>query len=341
MKLFDSYSLKGLNLRNRLVMPPMCTYQVLQKDGKATAFHLAHYMAPAIGGVGLVIVEATAIAPEGRISDHDLGIWCDDQVAGLKSIVDGVHATGAKIAIQLAHAGRKCEATDGVASILAPSPLAYDDSYRTPEEMNEENITRVIDEFRQAARRAREAGFDAIEIHAAHGYLINQFISPSTNKRTDRYKEPSLFLSQVLQAVSETWPREKPLWVRVSATDYSPNGYDATYCSGVLTAVKPLIDAVHVSSGGVVPVVPPVYPGYQIAFARQIGAAVGLPTIAVGMLSSPDLAEYVLQSGSADLVAVGRGLLRNPNWLLEVAAKHQKDFLLQQPMYLQRGFPLR
>ncbi|AEV30074.1 NADH:flavin oxidoreductase [Sphaerochaeta pleomorpha str. Grapes] len=340
MKLFDSFFLKHLELRNRLVMPPMCTYQAQACDGKVTPFHQAHYLAPAIGGVGLVIVEATAVAPEGRISDYDLGLWCDGQISGLRSLVEGVHATGAKIAIQLGHAGRKCEATNGVSSILGPSPLAYDDSYRIPEEMDEKTINRVIDEFKQAARRAEEAGFDAIEIHAAHGYLINQFISPATNKRSDQYKEPSLFLSQVLQAVHATWPVEKPLWVRVSATDYSPDGYDVTYCSKVLAAIKPMIDAVHVSSGGVVPIVPPVYPGYQIAFARTIGEAVDLPVIAVGMLSSPDLAEYALQSGFADLVAVGRGLLRNPNWLLEIACQHQKDFLLQQPMYLQRGFPL-
>jgi NADPH2 dehydrogenase len=341
MKLFESFVLKGLALRNRLVLPPMCTYQVAKRDGKATAFHTAHYMAPALGGVGLIILEATAVSPDGRISDYDLGLWSDNQIPGLKTLVDGIHSAGAKVAIQIGHAGRKCEAKDGVSTIFAPSPLAYDDTYRMPKEMDEKAIKQVIDEFRQAARRADEAGFDALEIHAAHGYLINQFISPATNKRTDRYREPSLFLSLVLQAVHEVWPEHKPVWVRVSATDYSPSGYDVSYCCNVLTAIKPLIDAVHVSSGGVVPVVPPVYPGYQVAFAKQIGEAVGLPIIAVGMLSSPDLAEYVLQSGSAALVAVGRGLLRNPNWFLEVALQGQKEFLLQQPMYLQRGFPLR
>jgi NADPH2 dehydrogenase len=203
------------------------------------------------------------------------------------------------------------------------------------------DLEQAVDAFRQAARRSEAAGFDAIEIHAAHGYLINQFISPETNKRTDEYGKPSYFLSRVLDAVQEVWPKEKALWVRVSATDYSPNGYGVEQIIQVLSEVRSSLDAVHVSSGGVVPSVPPVFPGYQVSFAKEIGKALDIPIIAVGMLSSPDLGEYVLQSGSADLVAVGRGLLRNPNWLLEVSLQNQKEVLSQQPMYLQRGFPLR
>lgn len=341
MKLFEPGSIKNLTLRNRSVMAPMCTYQVPAHDGKATSFHQAHYVAPAIGGVALIIVEATSVSPEGRISDNDLGLWNDDQIPGLSNLVQGVHEAGAKVALQLAHAGRKCKATDGVSEILAPSPLAFDDTYRTPREMKETDVSQVIDDFRQAARRSDAAGFDALEIHAAHGYLINQFVSPETNKRTDRFKDPSLLLSLILKAVHEVWPKDKAVWVRVSATDYSPKGYDVDYIIKVLDKVRPMIDAVHVSSGGVVPIVFPVYPGYQVSFANDIKKAMGLPTIAVGMLSCPDLGEYVLQSFSADFIAVGRGLLRNPNWILEAALAGQKEFFLQQPEYLQRGFPLQ
>ncbi|WP_320129835.1 NADPH dehydrogenase [uncultured Sphaerochaeta sp.] len=341
MKLFESCSIKNLSLRNRFVMPPMCTYMVPAHDGKVTHFHQAHYVAPAIGGAALIIIEATAVSPEGRISDNDLGLWNDEQIPGFSQLVEGIHEAGAKVALQLAHAGRKCMATDGIAEILAPSSLAYDDTYRTPREMNETDIERVLDDFKESARRANEAGIDALEIHAAHGYLINQFISPETNIRTDRFRDPSLFLSLVLDAVHQVWPKDKAIWVRVSATDYSLKGYDVNYLIKVLEKVRTKIDAVHVSSGGVVPIVPQAYPGYQVSFAKDLKEALMLPTIAVGMLSSPDLAEYVLQSGSADLVAVGRGLLRNPNWLLEAALPRQKEFLLQQPAYLQGGFPLR
>lgn len=319
----------------------MCTYQVPSHDGKATSFHQAHYVAPAIGGAALIIIEATAVSPEGRISDNDLGIWEDAQIQGLADIAKGIHEQGAKVALQLAHAGRKCMAIDGVSEILAPSPLAFDDTYRTPREMNETDIERVINDFRQAARRADTAGIDALEIHAAHGYLINQFISPVTNTRRDRFGGPSLFLSMVLKAVHEVWPKEKAIWVRVSASDYSPKGYDVKYLINTLDKVHTMIDAVHVSSGGVVPSTFPVYPGYQVSFAKEIKTALGLPTIAVGMLSSPDLAEYVLQSGAADFVAVGRGMLRNPNWLLEAALSYQNEFFLKVPEYLRRGFPLR
>ncbi len=318
----------------------MCTYQVPSHDGKATSFHHAHYVSVALGGVGLIIVEATAVSPEGRISDEDLGIWDDDQIPALSNLVSAIHGSGSKVALQLAHAGRKCKATDGVTEILAPSPLAFDDTYRTPRAMDERDIERVIDDFRQAARRADMAGFDALEIHAAHGYLINEFITFQVNKRTDLFGDPSLFLSMVLNAVHEVWPKDKDVWIRVSATDYSPHGYDVGYLIPILQKVRPMIDAVHVSSGGVEPVAFSIYPGYQVSFARDIKEALSLPTIAVGMLSCPDLAEYVLQSGSADLIAVGRGLLRNPNWLLEAALASQREFFLQLPEYLQRGFSL-
>ncbi|HKM06088.1 MAG TPA: NADPH dehydrogenase [Sphaerochaeta sp.] len=339
MKLFEPFTIKNLSLRNRFVMAPMCTYMVSEHDGKVTPFHQAHYVAPAIGGVALICIEATSVSPEGRISDNDLGLWSDEQVPALANVVVGIHEAGAKVAIQLAHAGRKCMATDGVSEILAPSALAFDETYRVPKEMQEPEIERVIDDFRQAARRAEAAGIDALEIHAAHGYLINQFISPETNFRTDRFQDPSLFLTLILNAIHEVWPKDKPVWVRVSATDYSPKGYDVQYLLNILDKIRPMIDAVHVSSGGVVPINFPVYPGYQVSFAKNIKSTLNLPTIAVGMLSSPDMAELVLQSGSADLIAVGRGLLRNPNCLMEIAFAHQKEFLLQQPGYLQRGFP--
>ncbi|AEC02431.1 NADPH dehydrogenase [Parasphaerochaeta coccoides] len=338
MKLFESFEIKGMKLKNRIVMPPMCTTQAHAHDGIATVFHQAHYAARAIGGTGLIIVEATGISPEGRIMDADLGLWNDAQRDALVSVVEAVHHEGGKIAIQINHAGRKCAVTDGVSSIYGPGTVAFSSEYRKPQALTEKQIEGVLADFQAAARRADEAGFDAIELHAAHGYLINQFISPTVNTRTDAYGEPSLFLSRVIDAVRLVWPADKALWVRVSAD--SPQDYGMGHIISVLEKVKDKINAVNVSSGGVIPVPPAVFPGYQVPLARAVKDALGLPVMVVGILDAPDLAEYVLQNGDADLVCIGRALLRNPNWPLEAALGHHKALFESIPDYLRRGFHL-
>lgn len=338
MKMFESYEIKGMALRNRIVMPPMCTTQVPAHDGVATSFHQAHYAARAIGGASLIIVEATGVSPEGRIMDTDLGLWNDGQRDALVPVVDAVHQEGSRIAIQISHAGRKCVAVDGVPAIYGPSESAFNQEYRKPLALTAKDIDGVLADFQSAARRADEAGFDALELHAAHGYLINQFISPSANTRTDAYGDKSLFLSRVIDAVRLVWPAGKPLWVRVSVD--SPRDYGPEHIISVLEKVKDRIDAVHVSSGGVIPVSPTVFPGYQVPLARTVKDALGLPVMAVGILDTPDLAEYVLQNGDADLVCIGRALLRNPNWPLEAALGHNKELFDTIPSYLRRGFHL-
>lgn len=249
-----------------------------------------------------------------------------------------VHRQGAKIAIQLNHTGRKCLVSEMVSTIYAPSSIQFSEEYRIPKEMTERDIARVLGNFRDAARRAHEAGFDGIELHAAHGYLINEFMTPTVNKRTDAWAEPSYFLSAVIDAVREVWPAEKPLWLRVSAD--SPGDYGPEHLIPILEKVKDRVDLIHVSSGGVINVAPRAFPGYQVPLARRIKDAIGLPVIAVGLLDSPDLAEYVLQNGDAELVAIGRALLRNPNWPIEAAMGHQKDILEAMPVYLRRGYRL-
>lgn len=328
MKIFEPYTLNKLHLKNRLVMAPMCTDHVVLMDGIATEFHHDHYVARAMGGVGLIIVEATAIAENGKIYDQDLGLYNDYQIDAMKKIVDGVHRYHAKIAIQLNHAGRKCKATNKVDTIIGPSKVPYSEESLVPKEMSEEEIVAVVEQFKQAAIRADKAGFDAIEIHAAHGFLINQFISPSANLREDKYKEPSLFLKMVLEAVHNVWPQDKGLWIRVSAKDYNQeNGYDVDHIINVINQVREHIDCIHVSSGGVTPTKPRAFFGYQVPFATAIKKACDLPVIAVGAIESEKLADFILESEASDLIALGRPLLYNPNWLVDVALKYESDKL--------------
>ena len=228
MKLFSSFQVENMTLRNRTVMPPMCMYSA--ENGMPNAFHFTHYTSRAVGGVGLIIVEATGVQPNGRISDHCLGLWNDKQRDALAGIVSECQRLGAKVAVQLNHAGRKCEADEPV--ILAPSAIPFDEKSRTPREMDENDMREVVNAFRAAAKRADEAGFDAVEIHAAHGYLLSEFLSPLTNRRTDAYggstENRCRLLLEVLKAVHEVWPAEKPVLLRVSAEDYEPDGMHAS-----------------------------------------------------------------------------------------------------------------
>ena len=314
MKTFEPFKIKDLELKNRIVMPPMCMYSA--PDSIPTGFHLQHYGARALGGAGLIIVEATGVLPEGRISDNCLGLWSDDQIAPMARLVEHVQSLGAKIGIQLNHAGRKCGAR--AEKLYAPSALNYsgDGTYPDPAEMTDEDIARVTEAFRAAAERARAAGFDVLEVHGAHGYLVNQFLSPLSNHRRDGYgaifEGRARFLQEVIQAVRTEWTKEKPLFLRVSAEDYVEGGMSPADMVHIVNRVTTMVDVVHVSSGGVTPVPPPVYPGYQIPFAEKIKRECDVPTIAVGLISTLDMVEETLRNQRADLVALGRELLRNP-----------------------------
>jgi NADPH2 dehydrogenase len=319
--LFTEFKIKNLILKNRIVMPPMCMYSA-PENGMVTDWHVIHYATRAVGGAGLIIVEATGIAPEGRISANDLGIWDDAHVAGLSRIVNAVHECGSKIGIQLNHGGRKCEAK-GV-SIEAPSPLPYQEGSATPREMTKEDIAATVEEFRVGADRALKAGFDLIQIHGAHGYLINEYLSPLTNLRTDEYGgEPenrARFLGEVIDAVRTIWPADKPLEVRITAEDYHEGGNHAEDLGRMINLVKGKgVDLINVSTGGMIPVVPNTYPGYQIPQAEMIKQLTGLPVTAGGLLSDVKDISSILASGKSDLVYLGRELLRNPYWPLYAA----------------------
>lgn len=326
--LFSNINIKNVELRNRVVMAPMCMYSS-DNEGHTKDWHFIHYSSRAIGGVGLIILEATAVESRGRITDRDLGIWDDDHIDGLKRIVNGCKNHGAKMGIQLAHAGRKCTAPEE--TIIAPSPIAFDETYRVPAEMTKEDIVQVIEAFAKAAERAEKAGFDVIEIHAAHGYLINEFISPLTNKRTDEYggnkENRARFLKDIIKAVRKVWPSEKPLIVRVSAEEYKENGNHDVDIADIIDIVKDEgVDIINVSSGGVVPAQINVYEGYQIKLAETIKKQTGLQVIAGGLITSPAMAEEIIQNNRADMVYLGRELLRNPYWTLLASSVLKKDF---------------
>jgi len=331
MKLFEPFAIKNMTLKNRLVMPPMCMYSCHAGDGRVTDFHLAHYAAHAIGQAGLIIVEATGVTPEGRISDQCLGLWEDEQTEGMRQLVDSVHAQGSKIALQLNHAGRK--STTAAPGHLAPSALPYNNHEINYAQMTAEDIAHVVEAFRQAARRAHEAGFDSLELHGAHGYLIHQFLSPLSNQRADLYGQDRLsFLREVVQAVRTVWPEEKPLWIRISATDWLEDGIGVEDWIGWLDRLRGELDMVHVSSGGLEKAPVHVYPGYMLPLAHQIGQGAGLPTIGVGYLDDAQLIMHALESGSCELVALGRELLRNPNKFIDLALRYGRPDLVP-PQY--------
>ncbi|WP_163194898.1 NADPH dehydrogenase NamA [Clostridium thermarum] len=335
VKLFEQISIKGVTIKNRVVMAPMCMYSA-DNDGMVQDWHIIHYATRALGGTGLIIQEATAVESCGRISDRDLGIWKDEHIEGLRKIVKSIKDNGSVPGIQLAHAGRK--STVFSEPVIGPSAIAFSEEYKTPTEMSKEDIKRVIEAFKKAAERALTAGYEVIEIHAAHGYLINEFLSPLTNKRRDEYggsKENRVrFLKEVLEAVREVW--SKPLIVRVTAEDYEEEGNHAEDLADMVNLVKDLgIDLVDVSSGGVVDVTVKAYPGYQVDFAETIKNLTGLSVIAGGLLTTADQCEEVLQAAKADMIFLGRELLRNPYWTLKAA--HDLKTEIQWPVQYERG----
>jgi NADPH2 dehydrogenase len=289
-------------------------YSCLTEDGQVTSFHKTHYTSRAAGQVGLVIVEASAVTAQGRISPQDLGIWSDDQLTGLSELTRLVHEQGSKIGIQLAHAGRKA-ILDG--DILAPSAIAFNDQMKVPVEMDKEQIKQTIDAFIKAAKRAIDAGFDVIELHAAHGYLINEFLSPLTNHRNDQYGGDRdarfLFLKEVINGVRSIW--NGPLFVRISANEYHPEGNSINDFIYYAEWMKQLgVDLIDCSSGAVVPAVFNIYPGYQVEYAEQIRKHANIATGAVGLITDAAQANQILLNRQADLVFLARELLRNPYW---------------------------
>jgi NADPH2 dehydrogenase len=325
--LFAPLSLRGLTLRNRIVMSPMCMYSA-GEDGLATDWHLAHYLARAVGGAGLLLLEATAVEPRGRISAADLGLWADEQVEPLARIVRLVQQEGAAIGVQLAHAGRKAWSADrgnGPEMPVGPSPVSFDDGWQPPHPLTSPEIDAVVAAWAEAAVRARAAGFDVVEIHAAHGYLIHQFLSPLANQRADEYggSPPNRmrFSLRVVEAVRAVWPPEKPLLVRISATDWTAGGLTPGDQVTVASAMKDRgVDLIDCSSGGISPAEPPaIGPGYQVPFAETIRRGAGVPTSAVGLVTTPELADEIVRNGRADLVTLGRELLRHPYWPLDAA----------------------
>lgn len=346
-QLFSPYTLRGLTLRNRTVVAPMCQYTA--RHGFANDWHFVHLGRFALGGFGLVILEATGVNPEARISYGDLGLWDDAHIAPLKHIVDFLHQEGSAAGIQIAHAGRKAatpiwwrggfteteqEKLDSGYETwvpVAPSAISHNpeqlDTYQVPTALDEAGIKATVQAFADAARRADAAGFDVVEIHGAHGYLINQFLSPISNKRTDRYggalENRMRFALDVTEAVRAVWPAHKPLLIRISTTDGAEGGWtveDSLVLAGELKARG--VDAIHTSSGGVATYGLKPAPLYQVGFSKAVRET-GIPTVAVGLINSAEEAEAILQKGEADLVAFARGALEDPNW--PVHAHHALD----------------
>ena len=327
MSLFEPFAQRSLTLRNRLVVAPMCQYSAT--DGVPDTWHLVHLGSRAVGGAALVISEATAVSAEGRISPGDVGLWNEAQVAAWAPITAFIKAQGAIAGVQLAHAGRKASAQRpwegggplaGAAAwpTVAPSAVPFDEGWHVPEALDEAGIAKVIDDFRAAARRALAAGFQLAEVHAAHGYLLHQFLSPLSNRRTDGYggslDNRMRLVREVVAAVREVWPQEWPVWLRLSATDWAEGGWDVEQSVALARQVKELgVDLVDVSSGGLVTGVKiPVAPGYQVPLAAQIRREAGIATGAVGLINEPAQAEAILAEGSADVILQARESLRDP-----------------------------
>jgi 2,4-dienoyl-CoA reductase-like NADH-dependent reductase (Old Yellow Enzyme family) len=334
-KLFSPLSIKNVTLKNRIVMSPMCQYSAT--DGFTNDWHLVHLGGRAAGGTGLIITEATAVSPEGRISPGDLGLWNDEHIPGLSRIVSFLHSQGAAAGIQLAHAGRKAscavpweggkqlDENHGGWQTVAPSAIPFLDGDRSPISMNKEEIARVVSDFQAAAGRARVAGFNVVEIHSAHGYLLNEFLSPLSNHRTDEYggsfENRIRLLQEVIAALKTVWPADNPLFVRISATDWTEGGWTLEDSVKLAYILKDSgVDLIDCSSGGnVYNARIPVSPGYQVPFSEALRKT-GILTGTVGFITEAGQAESILNEDKADLVFLARELLRNPYFPL-VAAK--------------------
>lgn len=337
MKLYSPLKFRNLEIKNRWVMSPMCMYS--SENGFANDFHFVHYASRAQGGTGLIIVEATGIVPEGRITNKCMGIWNDAQAESLKKIVNFIHeSTETKVGIQLAHAGRKASTWNGKQISLeegwetvAPSKIPYGEGERIPHELSVSEIKNLVKSFKDAAKRAIDAGFDVIEIHAAHGYLIHQFMSPLSNVRTDEYggnfENRIRFLLEIIDDVNELLDENHPLFVRISGTEYTENGWeieDSVKLAEILKTKN--VDLIDVSSGGNIQGAKiSLFDGYQVPLAAEIKKQTGMKTGAVGLIKTAEMAEEILQNEEADLIFVAREILRNPYLAIENSFKNQED----------------
>jgi 2,4-dienoyl-CoA reductase-like NADH-dependent reductase (Old Yellow Enzyme family) len=331
--LFTPLRLRGTDIRNRVWVAPMCQYSAV--DGVPDDWHLVHLGSFARGGAGLVLTEATAVSPEGRISPADTGIWDERQAQAWRRIVDFVHAQGATAGMQLAHAGRKASTRppfegrgwvppeEGGWETVGPSPVGFP-GFPDPRELTTDEVEGVVEDFARAAERALGAGFDVLEIHAAHGYLLHEFLSPLSNRRTDEYAgsfdNRARLLLHVVESVRAVVPDTTPLLVRISATDWVEGGWSVDDSVALARLLREAgVDLVDVSSGGNAPAEIPLGPGYQVPFARRIREEAGIATGAVGLITEPEQADRILAGGSADAVLLARAMLRDPHWALRAA----------------------
>ena len=347
--LLSPLTIKDITLKNRIAISPMCQYSAI--DGFANDWHLVHLGSRAVGGAGLIIQEATAVSAEGRISPGDAGLYKDDHIEKWKSIVNFIHAHGAIAGIQLAHAGRKASCAipweggrqikkeAGGWTAVAPSAISYHSDDDAPESLNNQGIQKVVADFKSAAIRALQAGYKIIEIHAAHGYLIHEFLSPLSNHRRDKYgggfENRIKFLLEIVEAVQAVWPRHLPLFVRISATDWAEGGWNENEATQLAAILKNKgVDLIDCSSGGLVHHQKiNLGPGYQVPFAEQIKRQTGILTGTVGLITSAQQAEDILLNGQADLILLARESLRNSNFPL-YAAKYFGDEIDWPVQYL-------
>ncbi len=340
-RLFEPITIRSITLKNRIVVSPMCQYSSV--DGFANDWHLVHLGSRAVGGAGLIITEACAVSPEGRISPQDLGIWKDEHIEQLTRITSFLEQQGAVPGIQLAHAGRKASTTppwtggkqlsyeEGGWQILGPSEIPFKEGTLVPAALTEKGIQQVINDFRTAAERSLKAGFKVIELHGAHGYLLHEFFSPLSNTRTDAYggsfENRTRILFDVIAAVQTVWPSNLPLFVRISATDWVEGGWDLAESVQLCQKLKELgVDVIDSSSGGNASHQKiPVGPGYQVPFAKEIRQKTGMLTGAVGMITSAQQAEDILSNGEADLIIMAREFLRDPYFPLHAAKELGED----------------
>ena len=346
--LFDPITLQDLTISNRIWLSPMCQYSVEEQDGVPTDWHLVHLGSHAALGYGLILTEATAVTPDGRISPQDTGIWNDEQVVAWQRVVKFAHSQGTPIGLQLAHAGRKASTatpwlghgtvpeSEGGWPAVAPSAVAFD-GYATPAALTTDQIADMVAAFADATRRADDAGFDVVEVHAAHGYLLHQFLSPLANQRIDQYggtfENRTRLVLEVVDAVRAAWPAGKPVLVRLSATDWVDGGWaieESAELGGLLREHG--VDLVDTSSGGLDPAQQiAVGPGYQVSFARDVRTKGAIRTGAVGLITEPAQAQQILDEGSADVVLLARAALREPAWPLRAA--HELGLTRDQAPY--------
>lgn len=352
--LFQPWTIGTVTFRNRIFVSPMCQYSA--EDGHPNDWHFVHLGSRAVGGAGLVMIEATAVTPEGRITPGDLGIWSDDHIAAFARNVDFMHEQGAAVGVQLAHAGRKASCVapwhggraltvaEGAWQTVAPSAVPFSASAPTPHALTQGEFAELVEAFVAAARRADAAGADVIEIHGAHGYLLHEFVSPLSNRRDDEYggslANRCRFALEVVRAVRRVWPQDKPLFYRVSASDWEEGGWDVEQTVALAHWLKAEgVDVIDCSGGGNTPSATiPVGPGYQTEFAARVRRETGLATGAVGMITEPVQAEHILHSGQADCVFLAREMLRDPYFPLRAARALHGDDNQQPPVQYERAF---